>query len=53
MQEAGLPTSLSACGVGSGILSLLAEEAAEQWTAKFNPRPVSERDLVGLFERAL
>jgi alcohol dehydrogenase len=53
MEKAGLPTSLSACGVGSGILSLLAEEAAEQWTAKFNPRPVSERALVGLFERAL
>jgi alcohol dehydrogenase len=53
MVKAGLPTSLSACGVGSGILSLLAEEAADQWTAKFNPRPVNERDLFQLFESAL
>ena len=27
------------------ILPLLAEEANEQWTARFNPRPVTEADL--------
>jgi len=50
LRRSGLPTSLSACGVNQGILPLLADEAAEQWTAKFNPRPVSERELLSLYE---
>jgi alcohol dehydrogenase len=53
MQLAGLPTRLGACGVSTGILPLLAEEANQQWTARFNPRPVTERDLLGLYEAAL
>jgi alcohol dehydrogenase class IV len=53
MQTAGLPTSLSACGISSGIFPLLAEEAAEQWTGRFNPRPVSQADLLRLYEAAL
>jgi len=52
MQTAGLPTTLSACGVSSGILPLLAEEASQQWTARFNPRPVTEDDIVGIYEAA-
>jgi alcohol dehydrogenase len=50
---AGLPTTLSACGVSGGIFPLLAEEAAQQWTATFNPRPVTEADLCQLYESAL
>jgi alcohol dehydrogenase len=53
MQTAGLPTSLSACGISSGIFPLLAEEAVEQWTGRFNPRPVSQADLLRLYEAAL
>jgi alcohol dehydrogenase len=53
MRLAGLPTQLEACGVSAGILPLLAEEANQQWTARFNPRPVSEADLLGLYEAAL
>ena len=53
MQVANLPTSLSACGVRSGILPVLAEEASQQWTARFNPRPVTEADLLQLYEAAL
>lgn len=53
MRLAQLPTSLSACGVSSGILPVLAEEAAQQWTARFNPRPVSEREILGLYQSAL
>jgi alcohol dehydrogenase len=53
MRVAGLPTRLSACGVSPGIFGVLAEEAAQQWTGKFNPRPVSETDLLGLYEAAL
>ncbi len=53
MEAAGLPTTLSACGVSGTILPLLAEEASEQWTARFNPRPVTEADLLHLYEQAL
>jgi alcohol dehydrogenase len=53
MQLAGLPTRLGACGVSAGILPLLAEEANSQWTARFNPRPVGEKDLLGMYEAAL
>ncbi len=52
LEIAGLPTTLSACGVSRGILHLLAEEAAQQWTSKFNPRPVGEVELLSLFEAA-
>ena len=52
-QQAGLPTTLSACGVSASILPLLAEEAAQQWTARFNPRPVSEADLQQIYAAAL
>ncbi|HEV3203333.1 MAG TPA: iron-containing alcohol dehydrogenase [Gemmataceae bacterium] len=53
MEIAGLPTTLSGCGVSEGIFSLLAEEANQQWTARFNPRPVTELDLLHLYEAAL
>jgi alcohol dehydrogenase len=51
--QAGLPASLSQCGVSAGILPVLAEEAAQQWTGRFNPRPVTEADLLALYEAAL
>jgi alcohol dehydrogenase len=50
---ADLPTTLSACGVSPGILPLLADEANQQWTARFNPRNVTEVELVALYEAAL
>lgn len=53
LKLAGLPATLTECGVSSGIFPLLAEEAAQQWTARFNPRPVTEADLRGLYEAAL
>lgn len=52
MRSAGLPTRLADCGVSRSILPLLAEEAAVQWTARFNPRPVAESDLLRLYETA-
>ena len=52
LEEAGLPLRLSDCGVSRSILPLLAEEASQQWTGKYNPRPVSEADLLGLYESA-
>ncbi len=49
---AGLPQSLKECGVSSTILHLLAEEANQQWTARFNPRPVDESDFLALYQAA-
>jgi alcohol dehydrogenase len=50
---AGLPSRLREVGVGPGELGDLAREAAQQWTAGFNPRPVGEGDLLKLYESAL
>jgi alcohol dehydrogenase len=52
MQLAGLPTTLSACGVSKGILQVLADEAVQQWTGKFNPVPVGFAELLQLYEAA-
>jgi alcohol dehydrogenase len=52
MHLASLPTTLSACDVRDEILPLLAAEAAQQWTGKFNPRPVSEPELLQLYRTA-
>ncbi len=51
-QDARLPSKLSDCGVKREELRSLAGEAGKQWTAKFNPRPVSDQDLFELYERA-
>jgi alcohol dehydrogenase len=53
LRASDLPTTLSACGVSGGILPVLAEEAAQQWTGKFNARPVGEAELLQLYEAAL
>jgi alcohol dehydrogenase len=49
---AGQPTRLRDCGVSETILHLLAVEANEQWTARFNPRPVTEDDLHAVYRAA-
>lgn len=50
---AGIPKNLHDCGVSHGILEVLAEEASEQWTAKFNPRPVQQKDLLEIYQLAM
>ncbi len=53
---AGLPTRLrDALGrdLDRQTLRELAEDAAGQWTARFNPRPVEAGDLLRLYEVAL
>lgn len=49
---AGLPQSLKECNVSDTILDLLAEEANQQWTARFNPRPVAHADILKLYQAA-
>ena len=53
MALANLPTTLSSLGVSRTILPILAEEAGQQWTARFNPRAVDEADLVAIFDAAM
>lgn len=52
VKSAGLPTSLKDVGVSESILGLLAHEADQQWTARFNPRPVTEADIRGIYQAA-
>jgi alcohol dehydrogenase len=52
LSAAGLPRTLKECGVSESILPLLAEEANQQWTARFNPREVGEADILGLYRAA-
>ncbi|MDB6021684.1 MAG: iron-containing alcohol dehydrogenase [Pedosphaera sp.] len=49
---AQMPRSLADCGVKKSDLKTLAAEAARQWTAGFNPRPLTEADFVQLYEAA-
>jgi alcohol dehydrogenase len=49
---AQIPGSLADCGVKRSQIKILAAEAAKQWTAGFNPRPVLESDFVALYEAA-
>ncbi len=51
-QQAGLPQTLDQCGVESGQVPELAAEAAQQWTATFNPRPVNKESLEQLYRSA-
>ncbi len=52
LELAKMPATLSGCGVLEKDLPTLAAEAAKQWTASFNPRPVTEKDFLTLFEAA-
>jgi alcohol dehydrogenase len=49
---ARLPNRLRDFEIDEGDLPKLAEEAANQWTGTFNPRPVSETELFQLYESA-
>ncbi|MBI4606745.1 MAG: iron-containing alcohol dehydrogenase [Planctomycetes bacterium] len=49
----GLPRRLGDFGVEEGDLQDLARDAARQWTAQFNPRPVAEQDFLEIYRCAL
>ena len=49
---ADLPTDLASCGVSRDELPELGRQAAEQWTARFNPRQVGADELTALYESA-
>ena len=49
---AQVPRSLAEFGIPRRDIFKLAEEAAKQWTAGFNPRSVGVDEFVGLYEAA-
>jgi alcohol dehydrogenase len=49
LRLADMPRSLAECGIKRSAIPALASEAARQWTAAFNPRPVVRADFVKLF----
>jgi alcohol dehydrogenase len=49
----GLPRTLEHFGVKTKDIPKLADEAARQWTAQFNPRPVIAADFQHLYTAAL
>ena len=53
LPHAGVAAGLEQTGATAADLSDLAKMAAEQWTAGFNPRPVTPADLEGLYRCAL
>jgi alcohol dehydrogenase len=48
-----MPPSLSALNIPPSRLPKLAEEAAGQWTAQFNPRPITTSDFEAVYAAAL
>jgi alcohol dehydrogenase len=50
---AQFPRSLADCGLKKSDIPKLADEAAGQWTANFNPRPVTPADFRELYTAAL
>jgi len=50
--KAGLPSALAECGVQVEKLPQMAAEAAKQWTGSFNPRSVTEVELLDLYRAA-
>jgi alcohol dehydrogenase len=48
-----LPASLTACGVKKSALPMLAAEATQQWTARFNPVALTASDFRFLYECAV
>jgi alcohol dehydrogenase len=51
--ESGQPHRLADCGLDRELIPVLADEAMRQWTGKFNPRPLSHKDFMELYQCAL
>jgi alcohol dehydrogenase len=53
LSTAGIPPRLSEMGVEEAKIPAMAQMAAKQWTAQFNPRPVTADDFVRLYRSAM
>jgi alcohol dehydrogenase len=47
-----IPKSLRDYEIPRDKLPALADLAAKQWTTQFNPRPLTEKDLIAIYEAA-
>ena len=52
-RTAGLPATLEQCDIDDNDIDVMAHEAAEQWTGRFNPRPVEVGDFEELYRCAM
>ncbi len=50
---AGIPRSLVEAGADPDLIPVLSNEAAKQWTANFNPRPLRREDFAALYQAAV
>jgi alcohol dehydrogenase len=50
---AGLPASLREAGIPTAALPRLADEAAAQWTGRFNPRPLDAAGAMEIYQWAM
>jgi alcohol dehydrogenase len=53
LQAGGLHQRLAALAIPENDLEVLASQAAQQWTAKYNPVVVHADDLIQIYRRAL
>jgi alcohol dehydrogenase len=53
LDRTGIPRSLAAAGIERPDIDRLSDEAATQWTAQFNPRPVAASDFAALYRSVL
>jgi alcohol dehydrogenase len=53
LHAAGLSDSLSALNVLAEDISVMASDAAKQWTARYNPREILEADFIKLYQTAM
>ncbi len=51
-EAAGLPVYVGSLEVPSAVLPELAEQAAAQWTGRFNPRPFDQRGALEIYRWA-
>ena len=51
-EAAGLPLTLREAGIGEEALPRLAEDAATQWSGKFNPRPFDAAGALEIYQSA-
>ncbi len=53
LEMAKMPCLLGSCGVVKSKIPTLAEDAAEQWTARFNPRKITAEDFARIYTAAI
>jgi alcohol dehydrogenase len=53
LELASVPRRLSDYSIHQDDIPTLAKEAAKQWTAQFNPRPITEADFKNIYTRAM